>query len=176
MANTPRRNILRAGVALVALPSSVLHFGCVPSKNSTSSNNDNAPDDRSTVNVKKADPTAEGAPMQIQYLEIVTAEVDAVCATYSQLHGMTFGEGDPNLGGARTAKLASGGMLGIRAPMHAAEKPVVRPYILVEDIEATVAAAADAGAKIALQPMKLGDHGTCAIMIQGEIESGLWQL
>ena len=60
--------------------------------------------------------------------------------------------------------------------MHDAEKPVVRPYILVEDIEATVAAAADSGAEIAVPPMKLAGHGTCAIVIQGGIESGLWQL
>jgi len=114
--------------------------------------------------------------MHIQYLEIVTPEVDAVCATYSQLHGVTFGEADQNLGGARTAKLANGGTLGVRAPMRDTEKPVVRPYILVEDIEASVAAAADSGAKVALPPMEIEGHGTCAIVIQGGIESGLWRL
>ncbi len=114
--------------------------------------------------------------MKIQYLEIVTPDVDAVCQTYSQVHGVTFGEPDPNLGRARTAKLASGGMLGVRAPLRDTEEPVVRPYILVEDIQAAVAIAANAGAKIALPPMDLPGHGTCAIFIQGGIESGLWQL
>ena len=114
--------------------------------------------------------------MQIQYLEIVTSDVEKVCALYSQVHGVTFGDADQNLGGARTAHLASGGALGIRAPMHDAEKPVVRPYILVEDIEATVAAAADSGAEIAVPPMEIAGHGTCAIVIQGGIESGFWQL
>ena len=114
--------------------------------------------------------------MQIQYLEIVTAEVDAVCATYSQLHGVTFGDGDENLGGARTAKLANGGMLGVRPPLRATEKPVVRPYFLVQDIQAAVDAVATSGAVVALPPMKLAGHGTCAIVIQGGIESGLWQL
>ena len=114
--------------------------------------------------------------MQIPYLEIVTADVDAVCATYSQLYGVTFGDRDSALGGARTAKLASGGTLGIRAPMHDGEKPVVRPYILVEDIAAAVAAAADSGAEIAVPPLKIEGHGTCAIFFQGGIESGLWQL
>lgn len=114
--------------------------------------------------------------MQVQYLEIVTMDVDGICATYAKLHGVAFGDGDPNLGGARTAKLANGGFLGIRAPMHDAEKQVVRPYILVEDIEATVAAAADSGAEIAVPPMKIAGHGTCAIFILGGIESGLWQL
>ena len=74
--------------------------------------------------------------MQIYYLEIVTQEVDATCATQEQLHGVTFGEGDPVLGNARTAALANGGMIGVRAPMHESEEPVVRPYLLVEDIDA----------------------------------------
>jgi len=36
--------------------------------------------------------------------------------------------------------------------------------------------AAGAGAKIALPPMELPGHGTCAIFIQGGVERGRWQL
>jgi predicted enzyme related to lactoylglutathione lyase len=107
---------------------------------------------------------------------MVTPDVDAVCATYAQLHGVTFGDGDPALGGARTTKLADGGMLGVRAPMHAGERPVVRPYVLVDDIAAAVAAATQAGAEIAVPPMEIEGHGTCAIYFQGGIECALWQL
>jgi len=114
--------------------------------------------------------------MQVQYLEIVTPDVDAICAQYSKVHGVTFGDPDPNLGGARTAKLNGDGMLGIREPLRDSETPVVRPYVLVDDIAAAVTAAADAGAEIALPPMELPGHGTCAIVIQGGIECGLWQL
>lgn len=39
--------------------------------------------------------------MQIHYLEIVTEEVDATCATYSQLCGISFGNADTGLGNAR---------------------------------------------------------------------------
>ncbi len=46
-------------------------------------------------------------------------------------------------------------MIGVRAPMHDAEKPVVRPYMLVENIEAIVAIAKQAGAVVAVPPMKL---------------------
>ena len=113
--------------------------------------------------------------MKIQYLEIVTTDVDDVCKKYSQLHDVTFGEADPSLGGARTAKLAGGGMLGVRAPMHTAEKPIVRHYILVEDIQTTVDAASQCGAEVALPPMQLPGHGTCAIVIQAGIEFGFWQ-
>lgn len=113
--------------------------------------------------------------MKIQYLEIVTTDVDAACALYSKMHGVSFGGADQNLGGARTAKLAGGGMLGIRAPLRHTENPVVRPYILVEDIEASVAAAAESGAEVAMPSTEIAGYGRFAIVIQGGIESGLWQ-
>ena len=115
------------------------------------------------------------APMQIHYLEIVTKDVDAVCTTYAQLHGVMFGAGDAGLGGARTATLPGGGLLGVRAPMHDTEEPVVRPYLLVDDIEAAAKAAVEAGGEIAHPPMEIPGHGTFAIFIQGGIHHGLWQ-
>ena len=56
--------------------------------------------------------------MQVYYLEIVTSEVDATCAVYGQVHGITFSNGVAGLGNARTASLSNGGMIGVRAPMH----------------------------------------------------------
>ena len=114
--------------------------------------------------------------IRVQYLEIVTPDADAICAQYAKVHGVTFGAPEPSLGGARTAKLTGGGMLGVRGPLRETETPVVRPYVLVDDIVASVSAAADAGAEIALPPLKLPGHGTCAIVIQGGIDCGLWQL
>lgn len=114
--------------------------------------------------------------MQVHYLEIVTKDVEPICTLYSKIHGVTFGAADQNLGGARTARLANGGMLGVRAPMHGGERPVVRPYVLVDDIEAAVAAAEKSGAAIIVPPMKIPSHGTCAIFIQSGIECGLWQV
>ena len=114
--------------------------------------------------------------MQVQYLEIVTQDVDATCATYTKLHGVTFSERDPGLGNARTAALANGGMIGVRAPMHESEEPVVRPYLLVEDVDAAAAAAVNAGGEIAHPPMEIPGHGKFAIFIQGGIHHGLWQV
>jgi predicted enzyme related to lactoylglutathione lyase len=114
--------------------------------------------------------------MQVHYLEIVTPEVDATCAAFAQLHGVTFHEGDPALGNARLAALANGGMIGVRAPMLESEAPVVRPYVLVEDIDAAVAAAVKAGGEIAYPPTELPGHGKFAIYIQGAIQHGLWQV
>jgi predicted enzyme related to lactoylglutathione lyase len=114
--------------------------------------------------------------MRIHYLEIVTKEVDAVCAAYTVANGVQFGEPDAGLGNARTAALPGGGMVGVRAPMHESEEPVVRPYWLVDDIQAAVAAAVEVGGEIAHPPMEIPGHGTFAIYIQGGIHHGLWQL
>lgn len=114
--------------------------------------------------------------MQIHYLEIVTKEVDATCATYALIYGVTFGESDPELGNARTAVLANGGAIGVRAPMHEAEEPVIRPYLLVRDIDAAVAAALKGGGEIAHPPMEIAARGKFAIYIHGGNHHGFWQV
>lgn len=114
--------------------------------------------------------------MRIHYLEIVTPEVDATCSALAKLHGATFGRPEAGLGNARTAKLGNGGRLAVRAPMHPSEGPVVRPYVLVDDIEAATAAATAAGGELAHPPMEIPGHGTFAIYILGGIHHGLWQI
>ena len=113
--------------------------------------------------------------MQIQYLEIVSDDVEAVVKTYESVHGVKFSDANALLGNARTASLSDGGMIGVRAPMGEAETPIVRPYILVEDIEKGVKAAEEAGALIAHPPMELPGLGTFAIYILGGVNFGLWQ-
>jgi uncharacterized protein len=117
-----------------------------------------------------------GKTMKIHYLEIVTNEVDAVCAAYASANNVQFGEPDAGLGGARTASLAGGGFIGVRAPLRDTEEPVVRPYWLVEDIDAALAEAVRAGGVIAVPPMEIPGHGTFAIYLQGGNDHGLWQL
>ena len=114
--------------------------------------------------------------MQIHYLEIVTPDVDAVCNLYAQSHQVIFAEPDANLGGARVATLSNGGKVGVRTPLRETEAPIVRHYLLVNNIQATVDAAAAAGADIAVAPMTLPGHGLCAIVIHNGIETGYWQL
>ena len=113
--------------------------------------------------------------VQIHYLEIVTKEVDAVCAAYEAANGVRFGTPDPGLGNARTAEMPGGGLVGVRAPLRETEAPVVRPYWLVDNIEAAVAAVAGAGGEIAHSPMEIPGHGTFAIYLQGGIDHGFWQ-
>ncbi len=113
----------------------------------------------------------------VQYLEIVTPDVEATCAVLEQQHGISFGEPDAGFGNARRAELESGGFIGVRAPMAEHEEPVVRPYALVDDIGSAVTAAEAAGAVIAMPPTEIpGGHGKFAIYILGGIQHGLWQL
>lgn len=55
--------------------------------------------------------------MNVHYLEIVTASDDATCAMYSQQHGAHFSDPVAELGNARLATLASGGLIGVRSPI-----------------------------------------------------------
>jgi hypothetical protein len=113
--------------------------------------------------------------MRIQYLEIVSSQLDAVCAAYAAATGVRLGEPNPRLGNARTAALPAGGMLGVRSPMHEAEQAVVRPYWLVDDIESAVAAAVESGAEVAHPATHIAGQGWFAILMVGGVQLGLWQ-
>lgn len=114
--------------------------------------------------------------MKVHYLEIVSSDIAAVCSTYESTHDVTFGPPVDALGGARTATLADGTIIGVRGSLHETEEPVVRPYWLVDDIEAAVAAVVNTGAEIAHPPLKIPGLGTFAIYIQGGVHHGFWQL
>jgi len=113
--------------------------------------------------------------LQVYYLEVVTKDVDQVCGAYSAAGGVKFGKPDAGLGGARTASLAGGGMVGVRAPLRETEAPIVRPYWLVKDIKAALAAAQKAGGQVAVEPTEIPGHGKFAIYLQGGVDHGLWE-
>ena len=114
--------------------------------------------------------------MQIYYLEIVAHDIDEVCSSFEKLHGVEFSDPVAELGNARTAPLSGGGKIGVRAPMGDMEKPVVRPYILVDDIHTAVKEVVNNGGEIAHPPLELPGQGTFAIYIQSGVQHGLWQL
>ncbi len=174
MSDKNRRDLLCIGSASLALPLLAGPVvGGTPETEKTTATTEAA-----AGNISSADTgaTGNGRSAKVHYLEIVSPEVNAICKTYEQMHGLQFGEPDANLGFARTAQLPGGGFLGARGPLRVTEEPVVRPYFLVDDIDASVSKAAELGAKIALPPMELAGHGKCAIFIQGGIEHALWQL
>jgi predicted enzyme related to lactoylglutathione lyase len=127
---------------------------------------------------KKADPVVskEKKDVQVQYLEIVTPDLDKTCRALEKLHGVAFSKPEAALGNSRTAALKGGGRIGVRAPMRETEEPVVRPYILVDDIDAAAKAAEAAGGEIAHPPFEIPGQGKFAIYVLGGIQHGLWQL
>ena len=111
----------------------------------------------------------------IHYLEIVTNDVDALCATYERVHGLSFGSEDPDVGQARIAVRPDGGLVAIRKPLAEHDLPTVRTYLAVADIKKAVEAAVESGAILAYPPTEHGKWGTYAIVIQGDVQHGLWQ-
>lgn len=113
--------------------------------------------------------------MAVHYLEIVSNDVDILTALYERMHGLSFGPPDADLGQARVATRTDGTLLGIRTPLAAHEQPIMRTYLAVEDIQQAVKKAEDSGAIIAYPPTRQGQRGTFAIVIQGDVQHGLWQ-
>jgi predicted enzyme related to lactoylglutathione lyase len=113
--------------------------------------------------------------MAVHYLEIVSNDADALTELYQRVHGLSFGPPDPGLGQARVAIQASGTLVGIRKPLAAHEQPIMRTYVAVENIQQALKEAEESGAAIAYPPTRQGDQGTFAIVIQGDLEHGLWQ-
>lgn len=174
MSKLTRRNVLQTGVAL-ALPTGMVTLIAGSNQSSADPSQPAESNDRSNPEAQESSPSTEDEAVTIQYLEIVTPEVDALCRQYSAIYDITFSEPVASFGGARTAKLAGGGTIGIRGPLRDTETPVVRPYVLVDDIKAAVESAAEAGAEVAMPPMEIPKHGKFAIVINGGIECGFWQ-
>ena len=112
----------------------------------------------------------------VHYLEIVTPDAEAVRNLYEETHGWQFQPMQPELGNAFVTALPGGTLCGIRAPLHTDEKPVVRTYVRVTDIKATVQQAAQLGARILLERMEIPGRGIIAIYLHGGIEHGIWQV
>ncbi len=113
--------------------------------------------------------------MSIHYLEIVSDDVDGLTELYQGVHGLSFGAPDPDLGHARVATRPDGSLIGIRKPLSAHERPIMRTYLAVDDIQRGVKIAEEHGATIAYPPTRQGQRGTFAIVIQGDVQHGLWQ-
>ena len=113
---------------------------------------------------------------EIHYLEVVTPNAEGAREFYSRAYGWRFEDMAPELGNAFVASLPNGSLCGIRAPMHDPEKPTVRTYIRVADIESSIERAVELGATVALGPTEIPGRGMIAIYLYGGIEQGIWQV
>src|SRR5512134_1371145 len=113
-------------------------------------------------------PDRNGRPnTRIHYLEFVCRDVDAQCAAWERIHGLSFGPAVADLGQARVAEASDGSLIGVRAPLAEHEQPIIRTYLEVEDIARAVKEAEAAGAVVAYPPTRQGDTGTWAIYVLG---------
>lgn len=110
------------------------------------------------------------------YVEHVTSDVPLTRRLLEETHGWSFSGPDDALGGSILATLPNGARVSIRAPLRSDEEPITRAYVRVADIEESAARAQKAGGKLALPPIELGAHGTIAILQNGGLDHGLWQL
>lgn len=180
MPKLDRRKLLHAGMMLtLPLGGMAILGGCQSLADSEEQQDKNGESSGAEINSdstkEETKKTAKEKTMHIEYLEIVTPDVDALVKIYSAIHGVTFSDPIMNLGNARTTQLQDGGVLSIRGPMREDEGPVVRPYTQVDDVEAAIATAKEAGAQIAIEKMEIPGYGTIAMFIQGGIECGLWK-
>ena len=118
----------------------------------------------------------QDAAVKTQYREIGTTDVDAVCQTLAAEHNVAFSHPEPMLGEARLAQLSDGARIGVRAPLAEHDVPIVRPYMLVDDIEAAISKAEAAGAEFAMRTTEIPGHGKFAIYFLGGVQFGLWEL
>ena len=174
MPTVTRRHALLTGAALAIPPALLTQIaGCTSQSTELTQQTDSG--DESKTETQETNTPETGAKMKVEYLEIVTPEVEALCRQYASIYDIEFSDPIAGFGGARTAKVDGGGMLGIRGPLRDTETPVVRPYLLVDDIKAAVESAAESGAEVAMPPMEIPEYGMFAIVIHGGIECGFWQ-
>ncbi|MDF1837249.1 MAG: hydroxylase [Planctomycetota bacterium] len=112
----------------------------------------------------------------IYYLEIVAADAETARDFYGALYGWHFEDAAAELGNAFVAEIPGGSLCGIRASMHELEKPVVRAYMRVTNLKASVEQAEKLGATIALPHMAIPGRGEIAVYTHGGVEQGLWQV
>ena len=113
--------------------------------------------------------------MRIQFLEIVTADVDGMMETFAASNGVEFSDPIAEFGNGRIAQMPGGGKVSVRAPMHESEEPATRTYFLTNDIETATEKAVSSGAVLAHPVMEIEGHGKFSILFPGGIQFGYWQ-
>ena len=114
--------------------------------------------------------------MKIQYLEIVTPDVEGTISIFETSNNAKFSDPLAELGNARVARMPDGGQISVRAPLHADEDPVTRTYFLTEDIETATERAVAAGAELAHPVMDIPGQGKFSIFFHGKNQFGYWQV
>lgn len=112
----------------------------------------------------------------VHYVEMVSPDPERTRDFLQQAYGWRFVAAGDDLGGAYVAVLPNGTRCAVRAPLRDDEMPLTRTYVRVENVEKAAKRAEELGAKVALPPVPLGDHGKIAIYFVGGVEHGVWEM
>lgn len=118
------------------------------------------------------------APGTFCWIDLVTPDQDAAGEFYGGLFGWTLKEDEnaEQTGGYRTAQLNENAIGGVMKVMEEGQPPAWTAYVCVEDADATVAKAREAGGQVHVEPMTVLDYGRMAVVADptGAV-FGLWQ-
>lgn len=112
------------------------------------------------------------------WIDLGTPDQDAAGEFYGALFGWQLKEDEnaEQTGGYRTARLGDDAVGGVMKLMQEGQPPAWMNYVCVEDADATVAKARQAGATVHAEPMSVLDYGRMAILADptGAV-FGIWQ-
>lgn len=112
------------------------------------------------------------------WIDLGTPDQDAAGEFYGALFGWELKEDEnaEQTGGYRTAQLDGKAVGGVMKLMQEGQPPAWLTYICVEDADATVAKAREAGAVIHVEPMSVLDYGRMAVIADPTGAAfGIWQ-
>jgi uncharacterized protein len=105
------------------------------------------------------------APGTPGWVDLGTPDVKASTEFYGAIFGWTGHTGDPQYGGYTLFHTADGKQVAGCAPlMSPGQPPAWTTYVAVEDADATVAAALEAGATVVAPAIDVGDQGRMAVL------------
>jgi len=112
------------------------------------------------------------------WIDLGTPDQDAAGEFYGALYGWELKEDEnaEQTGGYRTAQLDSKAIGGVMKLMQEGQPPAWSAYVCVEDVDATVGKAREAGGSVVVEPMSVLDYGRMAFVADptGAVV-GLWQ-
>lgn len=118
-------------------------------------------------------PFAAGTPC---WVDLMSSDVDASKEFYSGLFGWTFEDPGPRLGGYGNFRSDGHNVAGMGKNPGQGIPDLWSTYFAVDDLEATVAAASQAGAQVVAPVMAMEDLGSMAMLTDpAQAVFGVWQ-
>jgi predicted enzyme related to lactoylglutathione lyase len=116
--------------------------------------------------VSAYEPESEGPPSEGVFVwdELGTTDVDGAQRFYEEVFGWTTSDMGPDYGGYRIFNRGETGIAGVMALQEDSAPPHWKPYIAVEDVDATAAKAAELGGSVLMEPMDVPKVGRLAVL------------